>query len=184
MNSPTVHANAYHRRKIYYVDERIQKWLLVALVVLEVALAGAAVGALNWYLTGIIEENLYRVHLAEAEPLFDQLMHGAFKMLGMFILFNVIALLAADVIWRHYVSSVVRDFMVLIGKTGELDFSADPEAAHGHEVLALARMWRARERDRLAAIRGQLAQLDREVSARSDPRSIRGVLDKLNELLP
>lgn len=47
MNSTIVQANARHRRSIRYVDERIQKWMLVTLVVLEVALAGAAVGLLN-----------------------------------------------------------------------------------------------------------------------------------------
>lgn len=111
-------------------------------------------------------------------------MHEALKVLGMFILLNVLALLAADVVWRRYVSSVVHDFMVLIGKTGELDFSADRDTAHGHEVIALASKWRARERARLAAIRGQLVRLDDEVSARSDPRSIRDLLDRLEELLP
>jgi hypothetical protein len=183
--SPTaVQPDARHRRRIHYVDERIQKWMLVGLVVMEVALAGAAVGVLNWQLTGIIEGNLYRVHLPEAEPLFDQLMQGAQKVLGMFILINVIALLVADAIWRHHVNSVVNEFMALIGKTGELDFSSDPEKAHGHEVLVLARTWRARERDRLSAIRGQLIRLEGEVSTRSDPRRIRELLDKLDELLP
>lgn len=184
MSSTHAPAKARHARRIHYVDERIQKWLLVALVIMEAALAGAAVGVLNWHLTGVIEENLYRVHLAEAQPLFDQLLQGALKVLGMFILINGVALLAADAIWRHYVSSVVHDLMALIGRTGELDFSPDPETAHGHEVLALARTWRARERARLAAIREQLVRLEREVSARSDPRGIRAPLDLLDELLP
>jgi len=184
MSSTAVQANARHRRKIHYVDERIQKWLLVALVVMEAALAAAAVGVLNWHLAGVIEENLYRVHLHAPGPLFDQLMQGAQKVLGMFILINVIALLLADAIWRHHVNCVVNDFMALTGKTGDLDFSADPETAHSHEVLALARAWRARERVRLAAIREQLVRLEGEVSAQSDPRRIQELLDNLKELLP
>lgn len=183
MNSTPVPRDERSRRSLHYVDQRIQKWMLVALVVLEVTLAAAAVGALNWHLADIIEENLYRVHLGGAEPLFDQLLRGALKILGAFILINLIALLAADVIWRRHVRSVVHDFMALVGKTGELDFSSDPETAHAHEVIVLARSWRARERDRLAAIRGQLARLDGGLSARIDPRIVRQLLDRLHELL-
>ena len=184
MKSTGVHANVRHRRRIHYVDERVQKWLLVALVVMELALAGAAVGALYWHLSGVVEENLYRVHLPAAEPLFDQLMLGAQKVLGIFILINVIGLLLADAIWRHYVNFVVNDFMALIGKTGELDFSSDADAARGHEVLVRVRSWRTRERNRLVAIREELARLEDEVSGRGDSRHLRDLLDNLGKLMP
>ena len=183
MSSTPAPAVARHVRRIHYVDERIQKWLLVALVVLEVTLAGAAVAVLDWRLSGVIEDNLYRVHLAEAEPLLGQLALAAFNVLGVFVAANVIALLAADVIWRYYVSSVVRDFMTLIGKTRELDFSPDPEATR-HEVVALAAAWRARERARLAAIREQAEWLGAGVSAGSDLRGMQDALNSLHELLP
>lgn len=183
MSSIPAPADVRRTRRIHYVDERIQKWLLVALVVLEVTLAGAAVAVLDWRLNGVIEDNLYRVHLAEAEPLLGQLALAAFNVLGVFVVANVIALLAADVIWRYYVSSVVRDFMALIGKTRELDFSPDPDATR-HEVVALAAAWRARERARLAAIRKQVEWLDAGVSAGSDLRSMQDALNSLHELLP
>ncbi len=183
MSSIPEPADARRVRRIHYVDVRIQKWLLVALVVLEVILAGAAVAVLDWRLSGVIEENLYRVHLAEAGPLLDQLTLAAVNVLGVFVAVNVIALLAADVIWRYYVSSVVRDLMMLIGKTRELDFSPDAEA-NRHEILALAAAWRARERARLAAIRVQVGRLDAGVSVASDPWSTHDALNRLDELLP
>ena len=184
MSSTAARANLRHRRRIHYVDERIQKWLLIALVVMELALAGAAVGTLYWHLNGIAEENLYRVHLAAAQPLFDQLVLGAQKVLGIFIAVNIVGLLLADAIWRKYVDAVVIDLLALIGRTGELDFCADPQAAHGHEVLVRVRAWRARERQRFAAIREQLAGLEDEVSARGDPRRLRDLLDNLGKLMP
>lgn len=170
-------------RRIHYVDERIQKWLLVALVVIEVILAGAAVALLDWRLSGVVEENLYRVHLAEAEPLLGQLALAAFNVLGVFVAVNAVAVLAADAVWRYHVDSVVTDFMGLIGKTRELDFSPDPEATR-HEVLALAAAWRSRERARLATIRVQVGRLDAGVSAGNDSRSMQDALKRLDELLP
>lgn len=183
MSSAPAPADPRRARRIHYVDERIQKWLLVALVVLEVALAGAAVAVLDWRLSGVIEDNLYRVHLAEAEPLLGQLTLAAVNVLGVFVAVNAIAVLAADAIWRYYVNSVVHDFMALIGKTGDLDFSPDPEATR-HEVLALAAAWRARERARLAEIRVQVGRLDAGVSAGADSRSMQEALNRLHELLP
>lgn len=183
MSSIPAPADARRARRIHYVDERIQKWLLVALVVLEVILAGAAVAVLAWRLSGVIDENLYRVHLAEAEPLLGQLTLAAVNVLVVFVAVNVVAVLAADAIWRYYVNSVVHDFMVMIGKTGELDFSPDPEATR-HEVLALASAWRARERARLDAIRVQAGRLDAGESTGSNLRSMRDALNRLDELLP
>lgn len=183
MSSIPASADARRARRIHYVDERIQKWLLVALVVLEVILAGAAVVVLDWRLSGVIERNLYRVHLAEAEPLLGQLTLAAVYVLVAFVAVNVVAVLAADAIWRYYVNSVVHDFMVMIGKTGELDFSPDPEATR-HEVLALAAAWRVRERARLVAIRVQVGRLDAGVSAISDPWRMHDALNRLDELLP
>lgn len=183
MSSIPAPVDARRVRRIHYVDVHIQKWLLVALVVLEVILAGAAVAVLAWHLSGVVEENLYRVHLAEAEPMLGQLTLAAVNVLVVFVAVNVAAVLAADAIWRYYVNSVVHDFMVMVGKTGELDFSPDPEATR-HEVLALAAAWRARERTRLDAIRVQAGRLDAGVFAANDPGSVHDALNRLDGLLP
>ncbi len=171
-------------RKIRYVDESIQKGLLVALVLLEVALAGASVWLLNRQLNAVIDDNLYRIHMADAEPMFAQLLHQAALVLGTFIAVNIAALLAADRIWSRHVNGVVRSLMHLVAKTGRMDFSADPEPGDRHETLHLASAWRARERARLAAIRDLVTQLDGRTKVDDDPVEIRGALERLRKLLP
>jgi hypothetical protein len=104
-------------------------------------------------------------------------------LLGIFLLANVIALLVADGIWRGTINSLLRGFMALIGKTGRLDFSADPAMSGRHRLLDLAGAQRARERRRLAATREQIAKLDAELSGAGDPRNVRELLDGLNKLL-
>lgn len=181
--TPLPQRAAAHRRKIHYVDKTLQKWLLLALVMLEAGLVAAMVWLMHWRLSQVIEDNLYRVHLAKAASMLHQLMQEASLLLGVFIMANVIALLIADGIWRRYVNSLLRGFMTLIGKTGRLDFSADPEMSGRHRLLDLAATQRARERLRLGAIREQLAGLDAELSGDGDHRGLRELLDGLNKLL-
>lgn len=181
--TPQLHRAARHRRHIHYVDKTLQKWLLVGLVILEAGLVVAMVWLMHWRLSRVIEENLYRVHLAKAAPLLNQLMLEAPLLLGIFMLANAIALLLADGIWRGYINSLLRDFMTLVGKTGRLDFSADPRVGGRHRLLDLAATHRVRERNRLAAIREQMARLDAELSGANDPRSLRELLSGLRELV-
>lgn len=172
------------RRRIQYVDETIQKFMLVGLVLLEPVLAGASVWLLHWRFNQIVEQNLYRVHLAEASSLFGQLLHEAFFLSGIFTLANVIALLIADLIWRRYVNSVLRHFRASVDKTSKLDFSSDPATAGHHPVLALAETQRAQERARLAAIRKLMTNLGAEVLDQTDVHGMRDQLKTLDALLP
>ncbi len=181
--TPLPRPAAARRRHIHYVDKILQKRLLVALVTLEAGLVAAMVWLTHWRLSQIIEENLYRVHLAKAAPLLNQFMQDAPLLLGVFMLANVIALLLADGIWRGYINSLLRDFMTTVGKTGRLDFSADPQFGSRHRLLELAVTQRARERFRLAAIRDRVAQLEAAVSANASTQEMRILVESLNKHL-
>lgn len=181
--TPLPQRAAAHRRHIHYVDKTLQKWLLVALVGLEAGLVAGMVWMLHWRLGQVIENNLFRVHLAEDQSLFFGLMREAPLILSVFLIANVLALLLADGIWRRQVNSLLRSFMSLVGKSGRLDFSADAQPNGRHRLLELAQDQRARERSRLASIREHLAQLDAELSGAGDPRRLRESLDSLNRLL-
>ena len=56
--------SADDRRRTFYVDHIMQKWLLVALVVLECTLTGLAIWGLYTSLGDIIERNTYRIHFS------------------------------------------------------------------------------------------------------------------------
>lgn len=181
--TPLPQRAASHRRKIFYIDKALQKQLLWGLVMLETGLVAALVWLTHWRLSQIVDENLYRVHLAKAVPISHQLMQEASLLLAVFMVANVIALLVADGIWRAHVNSLLRSFMTLVGKTGRLDFSADPEMSTRHRLLDLALSHRARERLRLAEIREQMARLDAALSGADDPRRLRELCSDLNKLL-
>lgn len=172
-----------HRRRIHYVDHVLQKWLVLALVALEIGLVAAMVWAMNLRLGQAIDENLYRVHLARATPILQQLWQEAALLLGIFIVANLIALFVADRIWSRFVDALLRDFMALVGKTGRLDFTPDPDLAGRHDALDLALRQRAQQRHRFAEIRDQLARLESLAAADGSAQEVRTAVDNLDRLL-
>lgn len=176
--------NAHHLRKSHYVDETLQKFLLVGLVLLEVGLAVGFAWMMYRHLNQIIEESLYRVHLADAVPMLAQLMHEALILLGIFSAANLLALVVVDLIWRRHVSSILRLFMQLMRKTLQLDFTADAAIGDHHQLLDLAAIQREQDRTRLTAIRDQLSRLEPEMLAANDAHAMHDVLNALDALVP
>lgn len=185
MSSPSASASPRpaYRRRLHYVDSSIQRSLLLAMVALEVFLVAASTWLAHWYLNDLIEESLYRVHLAQTGPTLARLAEEGFAVLGLFALVNMIALMLAAGIWSYHENLVLQDFTGLIGKTRELDFSSDAETRRQHEVLALAVAWRTRERTRFAAIRDQVVKLEGAVSAAESAQEMRNAVERLNKLL-
>lgn len=182
-NSSPIHAGTKYRRRRRYVDPEIQRRLLVTLVVLEAALVGASVWIMYVRLNQLIEESLYRIHLAKAGLMLPALLHAALPVLGGFVIANVAILLIVMCLWGRNVNAITDEFMHLIGKTRKLDFSPDSAPVKKHELLALTGRWRARERIRQTEIQEQVARLEREMSAGGDSRSLGNIVNRLNELL-
>lgn len=174
----------HHRRKIHYVDETLQKSLLIGLVLLEAGLAGLMAWMMFQQLNQIVESNLYRVHLANSGSIVSQLAHGAIILLAKFSLVNLVALLVADLIWRRYVYSILDSFKLLMGKTFKLDFTADPEISKRHQVLDLAETQREQDRIRLSKIREQRSRLESAMQAANDAPGVHHAIKALDELLP
>lgn len=172
-----------HQRKIHYVDETLQKFLLIGLVLLEAGLAAGLAWMMFRHLNQIIEENLYRVHLADAVPILTQLTHEAITLLLIFGATNLVALVFVDLLWRRYVNSILCLFMKLMGKTHQLDFTSDPIISDRHQVLHLTEIQRDQDRVRLTAIHDQLLHLETAMLA-NEAYAMNVALKALNELLP
>ena len=180
---PIIH-KPRHRRQIHYVDETIQKYLLIGLVFLETGLAAGLAWMMYRHLNRIIDDNLYRIHLADTAPILTQLIHEAVILLGIFTVANLAALVLIDFIWRRYIYSILFFFKQLMEKTYQLDFTDDPEISDRHQVLDLTETQRDQDRIRLTAIREQLARLESAVRVTKDTQGLREVLQALDESLP
>jgi len=183
MKLPYLGAPRHSRRKIRYIDDTLQKLLLVGLVLLEAGLAAGLTWVMFRHLTGIVESNLYRVHLAGAAPILNQLRHETLFLLGLFCVANAIVLVLVDFLWRRHVYSILGLFMNLVARTRALDFTADPDTGDRHQLLFLAQAQRERDRTRLWQIREQMSRLE-AAGAANNVQAMHDLLNTLYNLVP
>lgn len=153
-------AHDAHHRRIHYIDHVLQRRLMMALVVLELIVLAIAGAFLYIRLDAIVEESLYRTHLAAQPAMFPLLLREAMKIVAGMILANLAALLVADRIWVTYVYGIRTALRELLTASRELDFRDVPEMEIGHRVIADAMQWRVSERTRIAALEVHLAALE------------------------
>ena len=173
------------KRRIIYVDASVQKWLLVALVLLEIILISGALWLLYVQMINTIEANLYRAH-AVAKPDFYSLMRVALIGLGGLLVINVFVLWLADRLWARQLASIIKPLMAMVSKVEMLDFSADVPVTRQHEVVNLAHAWRNTERQRLLNLRTAINQLDvlTETLTAAQQGQMRATLEAIRKLLP
>lgn len=172
-----------YQRRIHYVDESIQKWLLVGLVLLEMALAAGLTWLMYARLSAVVEDNLYRIHMADVQPIGAQLLHESARLLGIFVAVNLAALVLVDLLWRRYVQSILRAFRQMMAKIAALDFSVDPALQRRHQLLDLTEQQRRMDRERLTAVRNRLTQLVAAQQA-GDAAAVQQALDALDQVIP
>lgn len=180
-----IHANPpiQHRRTIRYIDFRLQKRLLIALVALEWLMLCVAGAVLYYRLHAIVDENLYRIHIADQPPIFHILFTESMQIVAALVAINLLALLAADRIWAHYVTSIMSSLRRLFVRSQALDFGPDTESPLGHKVIELALAWRAKERERLATLH-ELAARAEAAAAADEVEEWRACLVAMRAQLP
>ena len=172
-------------RRIVYVDEKVQKWLIIALVTLEVLLLSGALWVIYLQLSGALDANLYRAHIAARPRIYPPLQFALIGLVGLATI-NIVALLVADWVWARHLDSILQPLLELVGRVEALDFLEDTPAASPHKVVDLARAWRKTERQRLLNLRAAIAQLetpDGTSSPEAEART-RVALEAVRKLLP
>jgi hypothetical protein len=147
------------RRQIHYVDHVLQKWLLIALVLLESALTAAAIWGLYRELSDIVDSNLYRVHFSEDEDLLTPFFVQGLKILIGTGIVNFIAIIVADRIWAQYVRGILRGLDSVTQAAQRLDLLPRKGVRRTHAVLDQALRWQRAESLRLKRIRYSVRHL-------------------------
>lgn len=159
-----------NRRRTRYVDHVIQKWMLVALVVMESTLIAIAMWALYRALGAIIDDSMYRIHHAEDMRLLPRFLIEGVKILAGIGVINLLAIIAADRIWAAYVYGIVQRLDALIEATRKLDLSEKPHIRSSHAVLDQALQWRRAEAERLRRIGNDIRALPPQLPAAGQAR--------------
>lgn len=147
------------RRRTVYVDHILQKWLLVALVILECTLTGLAIWGLYLILGDIIDRNMYRIHFSpDDNMLVDFAIEGAKILIGTGIV-NLTAIILADRIWAVYVGSIVRGLDKVMLAAQGLDLMQQRNVKRTHALLDRVLRWQRAESLRLRRIRHSVRHL-------------------------
>lgn len=178
------HAHGAAVRRRHYIDRSVQGRLLVALVLMEFAVFGAAMLLAYVEMNGVIEANLYKIHRPEAssQPL---LMEALLPIvLGIFLI-NLMVVLVATRFWSAYVNAIVRPLQDLFSRVSSLDMRETPLEHERHEVLALGQRWFDTERQRCLAIRDLVDALPLDsVPDGESAAALRGGIARLRDHLP
>lgn len=147
------------RRATVYVDHALQKWLLVALVVLECVLTGLAIWGLYLVLGDLIDRNMYRIHFSPDDDILrDFAIEGAKILIGTGVV-NVTAIILADRIWAVYVRSIVRGLDKVMFAAQNLDLMQRRDVRRTHALLDRVLRWQRSESLRLRRIRHAVRHL-------------------------
>lgn len=168
-----------NRRHIHYVDHTLQKWLLLALVVMEAILVSLAIWALYRALDTLIDEEMYRVHYSTDTQVLPLLIKEGSVVLGWMLLVNLLALLAADRLWAVLVHSILKKLGRLMQASQTLDFSPQDMIGNNHAVLEQALSWRQAQAQRLGTRRAMIASLPATLPASAEARA--ALLARLKE---
>jgi len=174
------------KRRIIYVDEKVQKGLLVALVALEILLIAGTLWMLYLQMSEIVDANLYRIHFSEKPNIYPLLLRTALISVAGLILVNILVLWIASWVWARQVAAILKPFRELINKVEALDFREDAPMVVPHKVVELALTWRHSKRQDLLKLREEIARLD-ELGDLSDPGAsarARASLEAIRKILP
>lgn len=170
-----------NRRRIRYVDARLQARLLAGLVLMELALVAAAMLYVYLDLTAAIDANIYRVHHGAERSVFEVLAPRLGIALAALLALNILAVFTVQRLWRRYVEKLLTEFDTLLERTAALDFRAAGEEAGrpaSHEVLARMHAWRAGEGSRLSGIVSAVRVLE----SPPDDEALADALERITKL--
>ena len=180
MSSPS--KQDFPKRRIIYIDDNIQKRLLIALVTLEVLLIASTLWILYIQMSEIVEANLYRIHIIQNQGIYPLLLKTI--MIGLIGLIAVTALMLWVVswIWARYVDSILNPFKKLVSKVETLDFREEEPISIPHKVVELALAWRHFNRQNMLKLRQEISQLDELEGFPQTPILTQSRLEKIRKL--
>lgn len=150
----------FSKRRIIYIDDNIQKRVLIALVTLEVLLIAGTLWILYIQMSEIVEANLYRIHIIQNQSIYPLLLKTVMMGLIGLIAVNTLMLWIVSWLWARHIDSILNPFRKLVSKVEALDFREDEPISIPHKVVELALAWRHFNRQNMLKLRQEISQLD------------------------
>lgn len=173
------------QRRKHFIDSRLQGRLILLMVALEIIILAAAMFYLDYRFAHLIEHDLYSIHrINQADMLSafaEQIGWVVFEM----VILNAMMLFIAHYIWSRQISSVVQVFRNDLYQIRSLQFIELEHVKNPvHELLTLLDRWYTNERNRIAALKQEIKQVNIEDHYQdSDLQTIRDQIIRCLHLL-
>lgn len=172
----------FSKRRIIYIDDNIQKRLLIVLVTLEVLLIASTLWILYVQMSEIVEASLYRIHIIQNQSIYPLLLKTILIGLMGLIAVNGLMLWVVSWIWTRHVDSILNPFRKLVSKVETLDFREEEPISISHKVVELALAWRHFNRQNMLKLRQEISQLDELEGFPQTPILTQTRLEKIRKL--
>jgi len=147
-----------NKRHIHYINPAIQNRLIIGFIVFEVVLVTFMLYVFYMDINGIVEDNLYRIHVNKTTNIELFLTH-LFKVVGVLLIVNILTASIVVWWWRHYINSIVEPLERLIKAITKLDLSWGVDVSHKHEVMINMNKWYAKEKETYQNIRKLVGEI-------------------------
>ena len=174
------------RRRRYYTDLKVQGYLLVGLIAVEVVLVSAVLYVLYNDINAVIEAHLFRIHAPE-QGAWPELFRVLGVVLGLFLGLNLLLMLLIHLWWGRYIKKTVRQFSVVLERLLNFDFATSgDEIRKQHPAAELIELWYEKEKARnlrIAQLLQRLEALDDAAWTHAGDADVQKILTEYQRLL-
>jgi hypothetical protein len=174
------------RRRQYFTDQKLQGYLLAALIAIEVMLVGVLLLVLYADVNAIIEQQIYRIHGIEDDS-WPQIFRLVAVSMSLFLVVNIVILYLAHSVWSRYIKATIIEFSSVLDQIIQHDFQTPLSSVSvSHQMMEMVRQWFKKEQRRNTEIDEMLEQLsgceDRELNANERER-LKAILQRYRQVL-
>jgi len=174
------------RRRRYYTDLKVQGYLLVGLIAVEVLLVSAVLYLLYNDINSVIEAHLFRIHAPE-QGAWPELFRVLGVVLLLFLALNMVLMLLIHLWWGRYIKNTVKQFSIMLERLLNLEFSSSGEEIRKkHPAAELIELWYEKEKarnQRIATLLQRLRELDDTAWADPGDADVQKILTEYQSLL-
>ncbi len=149
-----------NRRKKLFIDQNIQGYLIMSLVLLEVVIVVTAMSYLYFEFNAIFDANIYQIHKSHSNSIYKLLDMEMAKVVIVTSLINLTVLFIANLLWLRHIKKIIayfRNTMQSI-KNLSLNFSR-PDDLPSHDLTQQLEKWQQHEKTRAQKIHDLIISL-------------------------
>ena len=166
-----------NRRKIKFVDQEIQGYLMVSLIVLESIMVTIAMTYLYFRFNDTFDDSIYQIHPSSSDSIYKLLGTEMAWVVVIMSIINFTALFIAHLLWLRHINKIITFFRASMFRVKKLSLNfPKSEQVPKHDLTSQLIKWQQHEQIRAQQINHIIDALPTqpdEINSESLSRSIK-----------